>query len=325
MLRVLGFDEVGQRKSTNSLSGGLRMRVALCAAFFIEADLLLLDEPTNHLDFPSVLWLENRLRGYRGSYLLISHDRDLLENVCTSVIHFAEKKLTNHNVSFAEFEKKRAIIEKKREVEIEKFLQANRNVDPSTPKAKEKAEKMAWRDAYQAKMILYAGKFTFPDARPLPAQPDDPEDPTEISLINIKNVRFSYDVAKGLPFIFDTPIDLNVKCSTRLGVMGPNGAGKSTLLKLLTKRLIPVSGTITEHPTATVAYFAQHHAAELNMEQTPIDYLIQTFPEEKSGLLRNHLTKVGIDGPKAETRLKSLMVNDHVSSSLRSPISALTY
>jgi ATPase subunit of ABC transporter with duplicated ATPase domains len=306
MLRVLGFDDVGQRKSTNSLSGGLRMRVALCAAFFIEADLLLLDEPTNHLDFPSVLWLENRLRSYRGSYLLISHDRDLLENVCTSVIHFAEKKLTNYNLSFAEFEKKRAAVEKKREIEIEKFLLANRNVDPSTPKAKEKAEKVAWREAYQAKMILYAGKFTFPDTRPLAPNPGDPEDPMDISLIKIDTVRFSYDVAKGLPFIFDTPINLDVTCRTRMGVMGPNGAGKSTLLKLLTKRLIPVSGTVTQHPTATVAYFAQHHAAELNMEQTPIDYMIMTFPEEKSGLLRSHLGKVGIDGPKAETRMKSL-------------------
>jgi len=282
------------------------MRVALCAAFFIEADLLLLDEPTNHLDFPSVLWLENRLRSYRGSYLLISHDRDLLENVCTSVIHFTEKRLVNHNCSFAEFEKKRAVIEKKREGEIEKFLLANRNVDPSTPKAKEKAEKMAWRDAYQAKMILYQGKFTFPDALALPPQPNDPEDPKEISLIKIENVRFSYDEKKGLPFIFDTPIDLDVKCSTRMGVMGPNGAGKSTLLKLLTKRLIPVSGTITQHPTATVAYFAQHHAAELNMEQTPIDYMIMTFPDDKPGLLRNHLSKVGIVGPMAETRMKSL-------------------
>jgi ATP-binding cassette subfamily F protein 3 len=306
MLRVLGFDEVGQTKSTNSLSGGLRMRVALCAAFFIEADLLLLDEPTNHLDFPSVLWLENRLRSYRGSYLLISHDRELLENVCTSVIHFAEKKLTNHNLGFAEFEKKLALINKKREVEIEKFLVANRNVDPSTPRAKEKAEKVAWRDAYQAKMILYQGKFTFPDAVALAPQPNDPEDPKDISLIKIEKVRFSYDEKKGLPFIFDTPIDLDVTCSTRMGVMGPNGAGKSTLLKLLKRILIPVSGTVTTHPTATIAYFAQHHAAELDMEQTPIDYMIKVFPEAKAALLRMHLSKVGIVGPMAETRMKAL-------------------
>jgi ATPase subunit of ABC transporter with duplicated ATPase domains len=298
MLRVLGFDEVGQAKSTNSLSGGLRMRVALCAAFFIESEFILLDEPTNHLDFPSVLWLENRLRGYRGSYLLISHDRELLENVCTSVIHFSDKKLTNYNVSFAEFEKTRAVLEKKKENEIEKFLQANRNVDPSTPKAKEKAEKVAWRDAYQAKMILYQGKFTFPDPVPL----DDPSD----SLIKLTNVRFSYDEKKGLPFIFDEPINLDVTCSTRLGVLGPNGAGKSTLLKLLTRRLIPNSGTVVKHPTATIAYFAQHHAAELNMEQTPIDFMMTTFPSHKPVLLRNHLSKVGIIGPMAETRMKSL-------------------
>jgi ATPase subunit of ABC transporter with duplicated ATPase domains len=306
MLRVLGFDDVGQTKSTNSLSGGLRMRVALCAAFFIEADLLLLDEPTNHLDFPSVLWLENRLRSYRGSYLLISHDRELLENVCTSIIHFADRKLTNYNTSFAEFEKKRAVLEKKKETEIEKFIQMNRNVDPSTPKAKEKAEKVAWRDAYQAKMLLYAGKFTFPDAVPLAVNPGDPEDPREVSIIKIDNVRFSYDEKKGLPFIFDTPIDLDVKCNTRMGVMGPNGAGKSTLLKLLTKRLIPTSGTVTHHPTATIAYFAQHHAAELNLEQTPIDYMMQVFPDHKPALLRNHLSKVGIMGSMAETRMKAL-------------------
>jgi ABC-type multidrug transport system ATPase subunit len=91
-----------------------------------------------------------------------------------------------------------------------------------------------------------------------------------------------------------------------MGVMGPNGAGKSTFLKLITKRLIPVSGTITQHPTATIAYFAQHHAAELNMEQTPIDYMIMQFPDEKPALLRNHLSKVGIIGAMAETRMKSL-------------------
>jgi ATPase subunit of ABC transporter with duplicated ATPase domains len=226
--------------------------------------------------------------------------------VCTSVIHFADKKLTNYNITFAEFEKKRAVLEKKKEQEIEKFLMANRNVDPSTPKAKEKAEKLAWREAYQAKMILYAGKFTFPDARALPPQPHDPADPMDISLIKVDKVRFSYDEKKGLPFIFDDPISIDITCRTRMGVMGPNGAGKSTFLKLITKRLIPVSGTITQHPTATIAYFAQHHAAELNMEQTPIDYMIMQFPDEKPALLRNHLSKVGIIGAMAETRMKSL-------------------
>jgi len=160
MLRVLGFDEVGQAKSTNALSGGLRMRVALCAAFFVEADLLLLDEPTNHLDFPSLLWLENRLRGYRGSFLIISHDRDLLENVCTSVIHMAEKRLIYYQLSFVAFEKKVAQMEKKKSDDVEKFLKMNRNIDFSSPLAKEKKEKQDWIEAYTARQILLAGKFT---------------------------------------------------------------------------------------------------------------------------------------------------------------------
>jgi len=98
----------------SELSGGLRMRVALCMAFFIDADLLLLDEPTNHLDFPSVLWLENRLRGYRGSFLLVSHDRELLNNVCGGVSLIEDKQIIYYSCGFKEFEKKKALEDKKK-------------------------------------------------------------------------------------------------------------------------------------------------------------------------------------------------------------------
>lgn len=261
MLRVLGFDEDGQKKSTNALSGGLRMRVALCAAFFVEPDLLLLDEPTNHLDFPSVLWLENRLRSHRGSFLMVSHDRDLLKNVCTSVVMIEEKKLSYHNCGFAEFERKREIAWKKKAEDIDKFIARNRVVDFSTPLAKEKAEKQAWLDFYQQRMILLAGKFTFPDATPL--KNDDPSVPDDqISLINVKDVTFTYKEETGI-WIFKQPIAINITTSTRIGIMGPNGAGKSTFLKLITGKLTPSGGEITTHKTATVAYFAQHHVLDL--------------------------------------------------------------
>jgi ATP-binding cassette subfamily F protein 3 len=107
MLRVLGFDEQGEKRLLSELSGGLRMRVALASAFFIDPELLLLDEPTNHLDFPSVLWLENRLRGYKGAFVVVTHDRQLLENVCTSVMLLQDKKISYYNSSFAQFEKVR--------------------------------------------------------------------------------------------------------------------------------------------------------------------------------------------------------------------------
>jgi ATPase subunit of ABC transporter with duplicated ATPase domains len=128
MLRVLGFDEFGQKKLVSELSGGLRMRVALCMAFIIEPDLLLLDEPTNHLDFPSVLWLENRLRGYKSSFLVVSHDRELLNNVCTAVLLIEDLQIKYYNCGFKEFEKKKAADDKKKYEEIEKFLIKNQNV-----------------------------------------------------------------------------------------------------------------------------------------------------------------------------------------------------
>jgi len=303
MLRVLGFDEDGQKKSTNALSGGLRMRVALCAAFFIEPDLLLLDEPTNHLDFPSVLWLENRLRGHRGSFIMVSHDRNLLNNVCTSVISMDDKQLQYHACGFAEFEKRREKAFKKKAEDIDKFLAKNRNVDFSSPLAKEKAEKKAWSEMWSQRQILLAGKFTFPDAVPLKTQGDTA--PEDISLIDVQNVTFTYNESTGI-WIFREPINFNVKVGSRVGVMGPNGAGKSTLLKLITDKLTPTTGQIPRHPTAVVAYFAQHHVLDLDLNLTPVEYMAGQFPEEKSGNLRSHLAKVGLVGDKAETRMTSL-------------------
>jgi len=310
MLRVLGFDDIGQKKLVSALSGGLRMRVALCMAFFIEADLLLLDEPTNHLDFPSVLWLENRLRGYRGSFLLVSHDRELLNNVCTSVMMLEDQQIKYYNCGFKDFEKKKAAEDKKKFEEIEKFLQKNLNVDPSTMLGKQKHEKKEWSQNYYQKQIALAGKFTFPVATELLNDQKNadgtPVKAEDISLINLKDVTFSYDVSTG-HFIFGDPISFNVTATTRVGVMGPNGAGKSTLLKLLTHKLTATTGTVTHHPNFTLAYFGQHSTAELNLEMTPAEFMGQQFPGEPAGVLRNHLAKTSIVGATQDTRMQRLL------------------
>jgi ATPase subunit of ABC transporter with duplicated ATPase domains len=148
-------------------------------------------------------------------------------------------------------------------------------VDFSSPLAKEKAEKKAWAEMWAQRQILLAGKFTFPDASPLKS--DDPTSPHVISLINVKDVTFSYNIDSGI-WIFKDPINLNVTSTTRIGVMGPNGAGKSTLLKLITDKLKPVTGAVTRHSTAQVAYFAQHHVQDIDITQTPIEYMIKEFP-----------------------------------------------
>jgi ATPase subunit of ABC transporter with duplicated ATPase domains len=307
MLRVLGFDEVGQAKLVKELSGGLKMRVALCMAFFIEADLLLMDEPTNHLDFPSVLWLENRLRSYRGSFLLVTHDRELLKNVCTGVLMIDELQIKYYNMVFPEFEKKRDLEAKKKYEEIEKFCKKYENSDPCTQIGRQRLDKKAWADNYHQKQVAMQSKFTFPPpvALSIPEGVDPATPQMEMSLINLQDVTFSYNLATG-HYIFQTPISFNVRLGTRVGVMGPNGAGKSTFLKLLTHKLKPTSGSVIHHPSFKLAYFGQHSTAELDLEATPMSFMQESFPKYNVGQLRQHLGKTGIVGPVADTRVKGL-------------------
>lgn len=324
-LRVLGFDDVAQQKSTNSLSGGLRMRVALCAAFFVEADILLLDEPTNHLDFPSLLWLENRLRSYRNTFMIVCHDREILNNVCMQVTVITDQQgLKYYDMGYDRYEKVAEKEELKKAADCEKFFIKNRNIDMASPLAVTAKKNKAWLDHFHRKKILKAGQFTFPP--PEPIEPDNEQlgmtglEPEDISVIKVTNMRFSYDPVT-LPFIFDTPVNIDIKMGTRMGVMGPNGAGKSTFLKLITNRLQPVDGTITTNQNATIAYFAQHHSAEMDLNTTPTEFMISRFPQERLGLLKNHLGKVGCSGDMTATRMNDL------SQGMRSCIlfAAITY
>jgi ATP-binding cassette subfamily F protein 3 len=304
MLRVLGFDEFGQKKLVSELSGGLRMRVALCLAFIVEPDLLLLDEPTNHLDFPSVLWLENRLRGYKSSFLVVSHDRELLNNVCTAVLLIEELQIKYYNCGFKEFEKKKAAEDKKKYEEIEKFLIKNQNVDPSTFLGRQKHDKKQWSEQYHAKQIALQGKFTFPVATPLDNPENKPAD--QISLMRLEHVTFAYPSKPDVKILID--ISFDVTCATRCGVMGPNGAGKSTMLKILVgqNKLLEGQGTFYQHPKFNLAYFGQYSTHELDLEKTAAEWMGVQFPGELAGNLRQHLAKTSIVGAVQDTRMEAL-------------------
>jgi ATPase subunit of ABC transporter with duplicated ATPase domains len=304
MLRVLGFDEKGEAAPLSSLSGGLRMRVALASAFFTDANLLLLDEPTNHLDMPSVLWLENRLRGYKGSYLLVTHDRTLLENVVTSVIMIQDLKLEYFNCGFADFEKRKVQLDKEREKMVEQFLAKNRNIDADSPNYPIFQRYRQWQIARQERKKLMASKFTFKAPAPLTLA-EGVSQQSDVSLIKVENVRFSYD-PENLPFIFNEPISYEIKVGTRVGIMGPNGAGKSTFLKLITGKLMPTAGKITINPEFALAYFGQHSTKELKMEMTPIEFMVSSFPDANRGQLLLHLEKTSITASNANTAMKNL-------------------
>mmetsp|Transcript_11383 Transcript_11383/g.21675 ORF Transcript_11383/g.21675 Transcript_11383/m.21675 type:complete len:834 (-) Transcript_11383:166-2667(-) len=308
MLRALGFDEFGMARNLNDLSGGLRMRVALAIAFFSDADLLLLDEPTNHLDFPSVLWLENKLRGYSKSFLLVTHDRDLLCNVTTSVLLLEDDQIKYYPCGFGEFEKRKLKEDEKKNVDAERFLKLNSKADPSTMTGKRVADLKKWQDKFTQRKIQMAGKFTFPKPTTLPTVEGERknEETGATTLLQLEDVRFSYDADKGLPFIFDDPINFKVTTQSRIGIMGPNGAGKSTLLKLLTKKIQATAGNVYTHPNFVLAYFGQHSTAELKMHMTPMEFMMEQFPDAKSGSLRQHLAKTSIQNGVESTRMQNL-------------------
>jgi ATP-binding cassette subfamily F protein 3 len=303
MLRVLGFDEVGEKAPLSSLSGGLRMRVALACAFFINPDVLLLDEPTNHLDLPSVLWLENKLRGYKSSFLLVTHDRTLLENVVTSVMLIQDFKLINFSSTFKEFEVQKEVEDKAREKQVEEFMRINKNIDCNNPKYKIKQQYEQWLTARYERNIQLEGKFTFSTPAPL-ACPEGVSQ-QDVSLIKVEELRFSYN-PESLPFIFDTPINYEIKVGTRVGIMGPNGAGKSTLLKLITQKLEPTTGKIIRHPNFVTAYFGQHSTKELDLQKSALDFMQWKFPKANVGVLRNHLAKTGVGDSIVESRMQNL-------------------
>eukprot|EP00475_Leptophrys_vorax_P027292 TRINITY_DN388_c0_g1_i1.p1 TRINITY_DN388_c0_g1~~TRINITY_DN388_c0_g1_i1.p1 ORF type:complete len:708 (+),score=245.89 TRINITY_DN388_c0_g1_i1:509-2632(+) len=304
-LRVLGFDEFGETQPVSSLSGGLRMRVALACAFFIDPELLLLDEPTNHLDMPSVLWLENKLRGYKGSFLLVTHDRTLLENVVTSVMMIQDCMLCYYDMGFKEFEKTKETEDCDREKMIEQFMMENRGgLDSSDPKYLRREKYRAWMSARAERKMMLEGKFTFSTPTPLEGAEDEKEQ-SDITLINVENVRFSYN-PENLPFIFDTPISYRVRIGTRVGIMGPNGAGKSTFLKLITGKLPATEGTITTHPTYTLAYFGQHSTKELNLDLTPFEFMSEQFPEANPVDVKNHLKKTSVADDTMNMRMSRL-------------------
>jgi ATP-binding cassette subfamily F protein 3 len=198
----------------------------------------------------------------------VSHDRELLNNVCTAVLLIEDLQIKYYNVGFKEFEKKKAAEDKKKYEEIEKFLIKNQNVDPSTFLGRQKHDKKQWSEQYHQKQIALQGKFTFPVAVPLENPENKPLD--QISLMRIEKVTFAYP-SKPDVFIFKEPIDFDVTCATRCGVMGPNGAGKSTMLKILVEQNIPTTGKLYKHPNFVMAYFGQYSTHELDLEKTPAD------------------------------------------------------
>jgi len=301
ILAGLGFSHDEQQRPCSEFSGGWRMRVALAALLFAAPDLLLLDEPTNYLDLEGSLWLEEHLRRYRGTVILVSHDRDLLNRAVDSILHLEHGKLTLYSGGYDAFaesrEQKRALdaasraqVEAQRQ-RIQAFVDRFRY---KASKARQAQSRLKWLEKLKPVAI--------PDAETLP--PIRLPQPDSIAPPLIRMIRISAGYDPDAPVF--TGVSLSMDSDDRVALLGRNGNGKSTLAKLMAHRLQPFSGEMTFARKLVVGYFAQHQLDELDGRKTPVEVLSDYRPSLDLTAARTRLGGFGFSGAKAETQVASL-------------------
>ena len=301
ILAGLGFDEAAQKRPCSDFSGGWRMRVALASLLFTQPDLLLLDEPTNHLDLEATIWLEAYLKSYRGTILIVSHDRTLLNSVVTDILHLEHKSLNAYKGNYDFFEKTRAermaLAAKQREKQEAQRAHIMRFVDRFRYKAS-KATQAQSRLKALAKMQPIASvadewtvTFDFPTPQPL-ASP----------LFTIDDGEIGYGED---PAVLKR-VNLRIDSDDRIALLGANGNGKSTLLKVLAGRLKVREGLVQKSGKLKIGYFAQHQTDELSVNSTPLDTLKKLMPKANETQVRSQLGRFGFGEDKAETKIGNL-------------------
>ncbi len=297
ILSGLGFDDDAQRRACREFSGGWRMRVALGAILFLKPDILLLDEPTNYLDLEGTLWLENHLKAYPHTVLIVSHDRDLLNRAVGSILHLDKGKLTLYAGGYDDFEETRREKQrlemklKKKQDEQRRHLQAF--IDRFKAKASKAAQAQS-RVKALAKMQPIAAQV---DDRVVPFRFPDPQKVIASPLLRIEKASAGYDPAA--PVL--TGLDLRIDNDDRIALLGQNGNGKSTLAKLIAGRLTPLSGNVFGAQKVEVGYFAQHQLDDLRPNATPYDYMLKMMPEATEAQRRTRLGTFGFSANKADT------------------------
>jgi ATP-binding cassette subfamily F protein 3 len=301
ILSGLGFDEAAQARSLSDYSGGWRMRVALAATLFAEPDLLLLDEPSNHLDLEATLWLESYLRSYPRTILLVSHDRDLLNNVANHILHLEQQKLTLYVGGYDRFERTRrerltreAAMQSRQETQrkhLQAFVDRFRAKASKARQAQSRLKMLARMEPIATAMEDTSVSFTFPNPEPLSPP-----------LIAQENVAAGYEPDK--PVL--RRLNLRVDMDDRIALLGANGNGKSTLAKLLSGRLKPQSGTQRQSSKLKVGYFAQHQLDELNAAQTAFQHMAELMAPAPVSKVRARLGQFGFSQGKADVSVANL-------------------
>jgi ATP-binding cassette subfamily F protein 3 len=294
ILAGLGFDAAMQEQPLAELSGGWRMRVALAAVLFAEPDLLLLDEPTNHLDLEAALWLERFLRRYRHSFVLVSHDRQLLNAATTTTLHLEAGKLTLYSGGFDQFLRARREATARQAVLAQRQQRQRQHMQAFIDRFRYKASKARQAQSRMKALARLEPVALIEDA---PAPTLRLPQPPELSppLISLERVSTGYE--PGRPVL--ARLDLRLDPDDRIALLGANGNGKTTFARLLAGRLAPQAGHMTRSPKLTCGYFAQHQIEEMRPEETAFDHLAALMPDSLPEAVRARLGAFGFGQDKA--------------------------
>ena len=283
LLAGLGFANEQMDLPVSSFSGGWRMRLNQAQALMCPSDLLLLDEPTNHLDLDAILWLEAWLKGYPGTLMLISHDRDFLDEVVGHVVHVEQRKLTLYRGGYSAFERARAERLAQQQQAFEKQQAQREHMEDFIRRFKAKASK-----ARQAQSRIKALERLEELA---PAHIDSPfdfafreADKVSSPLLDLAEGSLGYAEKQVL-----SQVKLQLVPGARIGLLGPNGAGKSTLIKTLANELQPLGGRLQRGENLVIGYFAQHQLDALDAKASPLLHLQRIAPGEREQVLRDFL------------------------------------
>ncbi|WP_122500729.1 ATP-binding cassette domain-containing protein [Pseudomonas viridiflava] len=283
LLAGLGFTNEQMERQVGSFSGGWRMRLNLAQALMCPSDLLLLDEPTNHLDLDAILWLEDWLKSYPGTLLLISHDRDFLDAVVDHIAHVEQRRITLYRGGYSAFERARAerlaqqqqAYEKQQvqRAHMEKYIARFKAQATKARQAQSRIKALERMEELSAAHVDSPFNFVFRES-----------DKISSPLLDLSEARLGYGDKTVLE-----KVKLQLTPGARIGLLGPNGAGKSTLIKNLAGELSPQSGRLVRGENLTVGYFAQHQLDSLDAKATPLLHLQRLAPTEREQTLRDFL------------------------------------
>ena len=300
ILLGLGFDEAMQSRPLDSYSGGWKMRVALAALLFSKPDLLLLDEPSNHLDLEATLWLENFLKSYAGTLIVISHERDLLNNVVDTILHLERGTITLYTGGYDSFERQRA--ERAAQIAAAQAAQDAQRARLQDYIARNSARASTAKQAQsRAKMLA--------KMQPIAALADDPSlsfdfpSPSQLKppLITLDMAAVGY---AGTPVL--SRLNLRVDPDDRIALLGRNGNGKTTLARLLAAQLPPMEGGVSASGKMRVGYFTQYQVEELHGDDTPLQHMTRAMSGATTAAVRAQLGRFGFSGDKATTLVSKL-------------------